>query len=115
MRYTYHLKSMPYANCHVEFILDGYGVPHYVALVSYSTTILHLERHGNMFVTAVNYPVNCSATTARHVNRFTTELYGRNMYHEFKNIAVEEEYPELLDSRVVYDFWVDYYTHGKRL
>lgn len=86
MTTSYKMRSMPAANCHVEFITD-FGVLKEVRLVSYSTTILSVKYHGTDADVEVMYPVNCSHTTARHVNRFTTELLGTNEYHNLKRLG----------------------------
>lgn len=83
---NYHLRSMPYAQAHVEFYIDG-CYPKEVRLVSYTTTILSVKFNGNDADVEVMYPVNCSRTTARHVNRFTTELFGTNEYHSLKKLG----------------------------
>lgn len=83
---NYRLRSMPSAQCHVEFITD-FGVLKEVRLVSYSTTILSVKYHDTDADVKVMYPVNCSSTTARHVNRFTTELLGTNEYHALKKLG----------------------------
>ena len=82
----YHLQSMPAAQCHVELSFDDSGLFKSVSLVSYSTKILTLDYTVYIRCT-VNYPVDCSRTTARHVNRFTTEFFGCNLYHELKKLA----------------------------
>lgn len=82
----YHLQSMPAAQCHVELSFDDVGLFKSVSLVSYSTNILTLDYTTDIWCT-INYPVCCSKTTARHVNRFTTEFFGRNLYHELKKRA----------------------------
>lgn len=82
----YHLQSMPAAQCHVELSFDDSGLFKSVSLVSYSTKILTLDYTTDIWCT-VNYSVDCSKTTARHVNRFTTEFFGRNLYHELKKLA----------------------------
>lgn len=83
---SYRLHSMPSAQCHVEFYTDGCYLKE-VRLVSYSTTILSVKYHYTDADVEVMYPVNCSLTTARHVNRFTTELLGTNEYHALKKIG----------------------------
>lgn len=83
---SYRLNSMPSAQCHVEFYFDGCYLKD-VRLVSYTTTILSVKFHGNDADVEVMYPVNCSRTTARHVNRFTTELFGTNEYHALKKLG----------------------------
>lgn len=83
---NYCLRSMPHAQCHVAFITDG-GCLKEVRLVSYSTTILSVKYNGTDADVEVMYPVDCSRTTARHVNRFTTELLGTNEYHALKKLG----------------------------
>ncbi len=82
----YYLRSMPFAQCHVEFYCDD-GILKEVRLVSYASTILSVKYHGSDVDITVMYPVDCSTTTARHVNRFTTELLGTNMYHALKKLG----------------------------
>lgn len=83
---NYRLRSMPSAQCHVEFITD-FGVLKEVRLVSYYTAILSVKYHDTDADVEVMHPVNCSPTTARHVNRFTTELLGTNEYHALKKLS----------------------------
>lgn len=83
---SYRLRSMPSAQCHVEFYSDGCYLKE-VRLVSYATTILSVTYHQNDADLKVMYPVNCSRTTARHVNRFTVELLGTNEYHALKKLG----------------------------
>lgn len=84
---SYRLSSMPYAQCHVEFYTDGIFIKE-VRLVSYTTTILSVKYQGSDAVVEVVHPVDCSRTTARHVNRFTRELFGTNMYSALKKLDV---------------------------
>lgn len=84
---SYHLRSMPYAQCHVEFYTDGLFVNE-VRLVSYTTTILSVKYNGSDAEVEVVHPVDCSHTTARHVNRFTMELFGSNKYFALKELYV---------------------------
>lgn len=83
---SYRLRSMPSAQCHVEFYTDGCYLKE-VRLVSYTTTVLSVKYHGTDADVEVMYPVNCSHTTARHVNRFTTELFGTNEYYALKKLG----------------------------
>ena len=83
---SYCLRSMPYAQCHIEFYSDGCYLKE-VRLVSYTTTILSVTYHQNDADVNVVYPVNCSHATARHVNCFTTELLGTNEYHVLKKLG----------------------------
>lgn len=89
MTYSYKMLSMPGANCHVEFTTNNFNSLTAITLVSYHTPILKLELgfDASDGVLAILYPVNCSVSTARHVNRFTTELFGVNRYHELKSLG----------------------------
>ena len=84
---TYKLKSMPYANCKVE-IYELNGVTN-IILRSFATKVLALELHPgyNGYSTWIEVYSNgtWSATTARHINRFTTEFLGENYYHKIKS------------------------------
>ena len=93
--YNYHMISMPAANCHVEFIVDDFSSLHKVRLWSYSTLILDIEVDFDKDILHcyVNYAVDCSRTTARHVNRFTRELFGDNKYFLFKACETGKSYP----------------------
>lgn len=84
---SYRLRSMPYAQCHVDFYTDGTFIKE-VRLVSYTTTILSVKYQGSDAVVEVMHPVNCSRTTARHVNSFTSELFGTNKYFVLKKLYV---------------------------
>ena len=87
---NYHMISMPYAKCRVEFIVDDFSCLSNIRLWSYSTLILDvavgLPDDGYACNVWVCYPANCTRTTARHVNRFTTELFGENKYFDFKGV-----------------------------
>lgn len=87
--YSYHMISMPCANTHVEFVVDNFSCLANIRLYSYSTMMLDLvlNRSTHNGVLEVCYSVDCSVTTARHVNRFTTELFGENKYHELKKLG----------------------------
>lgn len=89
--YNYHMISMPAANCHVEFIADDFSILRNIRLWSYSTCILDVSvgpDNKDAIDILVEYAVDCSHTTERHVNRFTTELTGSNLYHQLKGIEV---------------------------
>lgn len=111
---SYHLMSMPYANCHVNFYCSESGLLVKAELVSYNTVMLTAEYEGSDVKLTVNYPVDCSATTARHVNRFTTELVGTSLYHEFKKVSEGGIYT--VDGAAVRlsDIAFKYAVHGKR-
>lgn len=80
--YTTKLKSMPYANCKVLIEPHEFGVT--VTLHSYGTDVVALEfvngELRNVWFGAVDY----STTTARHVNKFSNEWLGWNVYHYAK-------------------------------
>lgn len=84
-RKTYALQSMPYAQCSVAIYYDTEtGDPLEIRLYSYNTLVLQCEKGIDSISIKVHCPVNYSSTTARHVNRFTKELFGENLYHTLK-------------------------------
>lgn len=111
---SYRLRSMPSAQCHVDFYTDGCYLKE-VRLVSYTTTILSVKYHGSDADIEVMYPVNCSHTTASHVNRFTTELLGTNEYHALKKLG--EGCTMRFEGMAVCisDLHNNYRNYGKRL
>lgn len=88
------LKSMPRANCKVE-IYEKDGVT-FVTLRSYQTRVLVLELfpgyNGCSAWIEVHSNGTWSATTARHINRFTTEFLGENYYHKIKGVLGFKSY-----------------------
>lgn len=116
---NYHLRSMPAAQVHVEFVRDNCNVLVSIRLVSYRTSILEIDRveKDGKFVWVTNVVFNpaYSHTTARHVNRFTRELFGCNYYFDCKE-AWSNEYPlsEVLNNNVIMDFCNEYKQYGKR-
>ena len=115
---NYHLRSMPAAQAHVEFVHDNHGELVAVHLYSYRTRILEIDRvekdEGYVWVTNVVYNPAYSRTTARHVNRFTRELFGMNYYYECKHAwQYDHALDELLKSHVIMDFWNEYRQYGK--
>ena len=116
MKKSYHLISMPSAQCHVVFATTDSGAPDSIYLFSYTTPILRVARMGDdAWELSVLYPVNCSKTTARHVNRFTSELFGRSLYHELKSYPHFEPFSELLSDSDVNRFWNRYEAVGRRI
>ena len=113
----YHLRSMPAAQCHVCLITDELGAPTAIELYSYRTCILQIYRRpGDVWACYTVFNPAYSNTTARHVNRFTTELFGINMYYECKDVYNSEDdcLPTLLSNHEVYDFWNYYSQYGKK-
>lgn len=113
MTTSYKMRSMPTANCHVEFITD-FGVLKEVRLVSYHTAILSVKYHGTDADVEVMYPVNCSLTTARHVNQFTTELLGTNEYHALKKLGTGCTMRFEGCAVCISNLHTEYLNHGKK-
>ena len=89
--YNYHMISMPASNCHVEFIVDDISCLRNIRLWSYATLMLDVTVAPSSFDAIsidVKHYVGCSSTTARHVNRFTSELTGSNLYFQLKDTEV---------------------------
>lgn len=113
----FHLNSMPSAQCTVVFVLHDGELTH-VRFWSYST--LELDIYKAMagdsadWRCTVNAYVGYSATTGRHINRFTTELFGRNLYHELKKVDVDSDAPFFLTDNEVGRFYNYYLNYGKR-
>lgn len=115
---NYHLRSMPYAQAHVEFVYNECNSVVAIRLYSYCTCILETVRmeKGGIYhwVTNVVFNPAYSRTTARHVNRFTKELFGCNCYFECKAAwANETPLAEVLLTNVIMDFWNEYQQYGK--
>ena len=108
-----HLMSMPSASCHVNFYRNN-GVLVKAELVSYNTLMLTAEYDGINIKLTVNHFVGCSNTTARHVNRFATELTGTNLYHELKKVPVDGVYIVKDAAVSLSDMAFKYQEHGKR-
>ena len=90
MTKLFKLASHSTNNAHVEFDFDANGCFQSARLVSYRTVILEIENDfSHCTCVKVKCPVNYSHTTARHVNWFTTNFFGKNLYHELKNIPVD--------------------------
>lgn len=119
----YVLKSMPAANCHVEIERTGETGGRFggklvrISLVSYKSEVLRIypDENSVYWCDIVDCNVNYSPTTARHVNRFTTEFFGKNLYHELKNYDWGSG---ALDVDK-YSHWItctgmEYETNGKR-
>lgn len=115
---NYYLRTMPSAQTHIEFEQDNCNVLVSIRLVSYRTTILEINRveQDGEFVWVTNVVFNpaCSRTTARHVNRFTYELFGCNYYFECKE-AWANKFPlaEVLYNNAIMNFWNEYQQNGK--
>lgn len=101
----FRLDSMPSAQCHIAIEYSEQGINR-IQLISYETNVLEIviinnenlkERFkfaGVAYCSPGNgsWSYNCcdwtfSPTTARHINRFTQEFFGENMYQQVKHCA----------------------------
>ena len=115
---SYHLCSMPSAQTHVEFVYDNHKALVCIRLFSYRTPILEIGRVEKddeyVWVTNVVFNPAYSRTTARHVNRFTHELFGRNYYFECKEAwANESPLVDVLNTNAIMNFRNEYQQFGK--
>lgn len=111
---NYRMKSMPNANCYVSLLgnetADGRVQFDEIRLYSYTTLVFRVHVLPTGAMVCENYcPVNCSSTTARQVNRFTTELFGESKYYAFKETPVLE-----LPAEWAVDMFNSYLSNGKR-
>ena len=77
----YRLEPMPKAQCHVT--IQRRSINDFEArLISYSTVVLvaHYTNDALELLCSGTY----SVTTARHINRFTTQFFGKNLYYPCK-------------------------------
>lgn len=112
MTNSYRLISMPYAQTHVDIVeKDGYVTE--VNLYSYHTKILEVKACMFDLHVIVHYPVACSVTTARHVNRFTTEIAGENLYHQLKKVPLGGCHVSTGNAFMLSDFVQYYKAHAK--
>lgn len=116
---SYRLRSMPSAQAHVDFVYDEYNSLVAIRLYSYRTCILETSRmeKGGIYhwVTNVVFNPAYSRTTARHVNRFTKELFGWNYYFECKYAWADgTALSEVLSTNTIMDFWNEYKQYGKK-
>lgn len=113
----YRLESMPYAQANVG-IEEVNGELIAVHLFSYNTRVVTIDletRPATLYCTGTY-----SITTARHINRFTREFCGRNLYYECKAaVNPEHGYAEAkvnaqIDMREVLTAIDRYKEQGKR-
>ena len=117
---SYNLRSMPSAQTHVELVYNNCNSLVAIRLYSYCTCILEtvrMEKGGiDHWVTNVVFNPAYSRTTARHVNRFTQELFGSNYYFECKEAwANKSPLAEVLDTNSIMNFCTEYHKCGKRV
>ena len=85
----YRLNSMRYAQCHVAITNDMNCDSVSIELISYSTSVckIILSRSSVGKIAELYASGTYSATTARHINRFTREFCGVNLYHDVKRVC----------------------------
>lgn len=93
----YRLESMPRAQCHVSIQRRSLKDVE-ACLISYETLVLVAQGTpdgGVRLLCSGTY----STTTARHINRFTKEFFGRNLYHSCKRAKSKSDLQfELVDE-----------------
>lgn len=124
----YRLASMPFSMCHVTIKRYGETCEEQaisVELWSYYTHVLTIDYHADDQSFELYASGTYSVTTARHINRFTTEFLGENMYHEIKRVCSksDDKFPLVLafdhttkisPERAFFKALHNYYNHGKR-
>lgn len=90
MKKFMNLHSMPRAQAYVILSVNDDGTVEYAQLLSYNTVICTAIPFASGVSITLNYPADCSTTTARHVNRFTTECTGASRYHDLKKLKVNQ-------------------------
>ena len=112
---NYRLRSMPSAQAHVVFNYKDANSLSSVELWSYSTRMLSIVPFGCGFSLTCHYSVSCSKTTARHVNRFTTELFGTNKYFELKKLEAGQSLYYANGLSMLMNFVYNYEQNGKKI
>ena len=97
----YRLASMPYAMCHVVIKRSGESCEEQtisVELWSYYTHVLTIDYHAESQRFELRASGTYSVSTAKHINRFTREFLGENLYHAVKSACLksDEEFPLVL-------------------
>lgn len=123
----FRLASMPYAQCHVKIKRYGERCEEQsidVELWSYYTHVMSISYHADSQSFDVIASGTYSVTTARHINRFTKEFLGINLYHDVKRACTKEltsewaKVPVAIENTVVEQAFfnrLSYYDrYGKR-
>ncbi len=119
--YSYHLFSAPYSQCHVEFVTENSASEinklSIIRFYSYDTLEIEMgQATDGYWYPIVRAYVGYSRTTAKQVNRFTTELWGANKYYQCKECEIDHYCGDMaLTDDVVQRFWHAYKRGGKRL
>lgn len=118
--YCYYLRTAPYSQCHVEFVVKNNAKEHdklfIIRLYSYDTLELEFRKYTDGYW----YPLICayvaySRTTGRHVSRFTTELYGESKYYQCKECEIYKHCRDMaLTDDIIQRFYNHYRSGGKR-
>lgn len=82
----YRLHSMPSAQCYVTIQHDSDSNRIIIELTSYDTLVVCaiLDSDSSLRLLCSG---TYSTTTARHINRFTTEFFGENLYSDCKRVT----------------------------
>ena len=81
MKQSFRMHSMPGAQCHINIEHDSDSTT--VELVSYYTSVCCIKCDSEDLILYCSGTY--SQTTAKHINRFTTEFLGRSHYFECKD------------------------------
>lgn len=98
----YKLRSMPSAKCRVAICYNDNDTIYSIGLVSYNTLVLKVY-DGKIKRTWMGM----SATTSRHINRFTKEFTGNNLYQKWRDMPFDT-YEPLSDEEYSNLFGVAY-------
>ncbi len=118
--YSYNLCSAPYSQCHVEFVTENNAKERdklvLIRFYSYGTIEIDFaESTDGYWYPVVRAYVAYSRTTARHIYRFTTELYGESKYYQFKECDIGNCCSDMaLPDDVIQRFYSYYRRCAKR-
>lgn len=118
--YSYHLFTAPYSQCHVEFVTENNAIERnnlsIIRFYSYNTLELEIEQAiDGYWYPVVRAYVAYSCTTAKQINRFTTELWGESKYYQCKECKIDHFCRDMaLTDDVIQHFYNDYRCGGKR-
>lgn len=98
---AFRLSSMPSAMCYVRIKRFGEHCEEQsidAELWSYFTHVMTISYHVDNQSFEVRASGTYSRTTAKHINRFTTEFLGENLYHLVKSVCSksDDEFPLVL-------------------
>lgn len=111
----YRLHAMPEAQCHI--VIQHDTTKTVVELISYSTSVLRVVYDNNSI--QLYCSGTYSTTTRRHINRFTTEFFGENMYYQCKDavkhgvspvVFFDQTYYTVYNIHILYTCYQDVYN-----